>query len=228
MSVDELWEIHEEISKLLAAKMLAEKKMIERQLISLRHAEVDRRSIRARWELQNDCVIAQAQLQAKQGDDQIKMQVQNQTLIQNREAHQASGHATATPEGRSGDPVASDAGQRHGAPAGRRQPEGAAAGRKADAIKAGDRVKLTDAAASRLMNAYYRRGVVDWRKRRGTLHHVKLNKVEAVVFWDGRSSMEVVPIKYLELEKIGEPAPYGGTDYIIPPTRRRTSSRWSI
>jgi hypothetical protein len=61
------------------------------------------------------------------------------------------------------------------------------------------------------MNAYYGRGVVDWRKRRGTLHHVRLNKVEAVVFWDGRSSIEVVPIKYLELEKIGEPAPYGGT-----------------
>ena len=77
-------------------------------------------------------------------------------------------------------------------------------------MKAGDRVKLTDAAASRLMNAYYRRGVVDWRKRRGTLHHVKLNKVEAVVFWDGRSSMEVVPIKYLELEKIGEPARTAG------------------
>jgi hypothetical protein len=82
-------------------------------------------------------------------------------------------------------------------------------------MKAGDRVKLTDAAASRLMNAYYRRGVVDWRKRRGTLHHVKLNKVEAMVFWDGRSSMEVVPIKYLELDKFGEPTPCGGTDYII-------------
>ena len=78
-------------------------------------------------------------------------------------------------------------------------------------MKAGDRVKLTDAAASRLMNAYYQRGVVDWRKRRGTLHHVKLNKVEAMVFWDGRSSMEVMPIKYLELEKIGEPAHAGVT-----------------
>jgi DNA-binding protein H-NS len=35
MSVDELWEIHEEISKLLEAKMLAEKKMLERRLSSL-------------------------------------------------------------------------------------------------------------------------------------------------------------------------------------------------
>ena len=33
MSVEELWEIYEEISKLLEAKMLAEKKMIERQLV---------------------------------------------------------------------------------------------------------------------------------------------------------------------------------------------------
>jgi hypothetical protein len=211
MSVDELWEIHEEISKLLKVKMLAETKTLERRLITLRPAEVDRRSIRARWELQNDRVIARAQLQAKQGDDQIKMQVQNQKLIENREAHQ-EGSGAAKPEGRSGDPFASAAGQRRGAPV---QPEGAAAGR--DAMKAGDRVKLTDAAASRLMNAYYQRGVVDWRKRRGTLHHVKLNKVEAMVFWDGRSSMEVMPIKYLELEKIGEPAPYGGTDYIFAP-----------
>ena len=42
MSVDELWEIHEEISKLLEAKMLAEKKMLERRLISLHPAKTDR------------------------------------------------------------------------------------------------------------------------------------------------------------------------------------------
>ena len=35
MSVEELWEIYEEISKLLEAKMLAEKKVIERRLSSL-------------------------------------------------------------------------------------------------------------------------------------------------------------------------------------------------
>ena len=35
MSVDELWEIYEEISKHLEAKMLAEKKMLERRLSSL-------------------------------------------------------------------------------------------------------------------------------------------------------------------------------------------------
>ena len=37
MSVEELWGIHEEISKLLEAKLLAEKKMLEQRLISLRH-----------------------------------------------------------------------------------------------------------------------------------------------------------------------------------------------
>ena len=42
MSVDELWEIHEEISKLLEAKMLAEKKMLERRPISLHPAKTDR------------------------------------------------------------------------------------------------------------------------------------------------------------------------------------------
>ena len=39
MSVDELWKIHEEISQLLEAKMLAEKKMLERRLIDLRPAK---------------------------------------------------------------------------------------------------------------------------------------------------------------------------------------------
>jgi DNA-binding protein H-NS len=42
MSVDELWEIHEEISKLLEAKMLAEKKRLERWLISLHPAKTGR------------------------------------------------------------------------------------------------------------------------------------------------------------------------------------------
>jgi DNA-binding protein H-NS len=36
MSVDELWEIHEKISKLLEAKMLAEKKKLERRLTAAR------------------------------------------------------------------------------------------------------------------------------------------------------------------------------------------------
>ena len=36
MSVEELWEIYEEISKLLEAKMLAEKEMLEGRLSSLR------------------------------------------------------------------------------------------------------------------------------------------------------------------------------------------------
>src|SRR6476660_3911294 len=42
MSVEELWGIHEEISKLLEAKLLAEKKMLEQRLISLHPATADR------------------------------------------------------------------------------------------------------------------------------------------------------------------------------------------
>ena len=41
MSVDELWEIYEDISKLLEAKMLAEKKMLEGRLNSLPPAKTD-------------------------------------------------------------------------------------------------------------------------------------------------------------------------------------------
>ena len=37
MSVEELWDIYEEISKLLEAKLLAEKTLLEQRLISLRH-----------------------------------------------------------------------------------------------------------------------------------------------------------------------------------------------
>ena len=42
MSVEELWGIREEISKLLEAKMLAEKEMLERRLIGLRHPTAGR------------------------------------------------------------------------------------------------------------------------------------------------------------------------------------------
>ena len=42
MSVGELWEIHGEISKLLEAKILAEKEVLEQRLISLHPATADR------------------------------------------------------------------------------------------------------------------------------------------------------------------------------------------
>jgi DNA-binding protein H-NS len=42
MSVDELWEIHEDISKRLEAKILAEKKKLELRLNSLHPAKTDR------------------------------------------------------------------------------------------------------------------------------------------------------------------------------------------
>jgi DNA-binding protein H-NS len=46
MSVEELWEIYEEISKLLEAKILAEKEMLERRLTSLHPANTDRQKAR--------------------------------------------------------------------------------------------------------------------------------------------------------------------------------------
>ncbi len=42
MSVDELWEIHEEISTRLEAKMLAKRKMLELRLNRLHPAKTDR------------------------------------------------------------------------------------------------------------------------------------------------------------------------------------------
>ena len=42
MSVEELWGIYGEISKLLEVKMLAEKEMLERRLVSLRHPSAGR------------------------------------------------------------------------------------------------------------------------------------------------------------------------------------------
>jgi DNA-binding protein H-NS len=42
MSVEKLWGIHEEISNLLEAKMLADKKMLEQRLMSLRPATAGR------------------------------------------------------------------------------------------------------------------------------------------------------------------------------------------
>ena len=46
MSVGELWEIHEEISKILETKLLAEKKVLEQRLISLHPATADRLKVR--------------------------------------------------------------------------------------------------------------------------------------------------------------------------------------
>ena len=45
MSVEELWEIYEKISKLLEAKMLAEKQVLERRLDSLHPAKTERLSV---------------------------------------------------------------------------------------------------------------------------------------------------------------------------------------
>jgi DNA-binding protein H-NS len=45
MSIDELWILHQEISTLLAGKIVAEKAVLERRLLQLKpNIEIDRRS----------------------------------------------------------------------------------------------------------------------------------------------------------------------------------------
>jgi hypothetical protein len=40
----------------------------------------------------------------------------------------------------------------------------------------------------------------DWTPRRGVVERVTANKANVVVLWDGRKSMDVVPIRSVELE----------------------------
>ena len=40
----------------------------------------------------------------------------------------------------------------------------------------------------------------DWTARRGVVERVTANKANVVVLWDGRKSMDVVPIRTVELE----------------------------
>jgi hypothetical protein len=40
----------------------------------------------------------------------------------------------------------------------------------------------------------------DWTARRGVVERVTANKANVVVLWDGRKSMDVVPIRSVELE----------------------------
>jgi hypothetical protein len=64
-------------------------------------------------------------------------------------------------------------------------------------LKRGDRVIMKDDAADRMNRNFHR---FDWRNRRGVLHHISRNKQAAVVFWDGRSSVDLVPVKFVEAE----------------------------
>jgi hypothetical protein len=66
-------------------------------------------------------------------------------------------------------------------------------------IKRGDRVKLTDPAAIGLNNSLHP-GRFDWRDRRGVVQHISKNKQDAFVLWDGRRSLDPVPMASLEPE----------------------------
>jgi hypothetical protein len=64
-------------------------------------------------------------------------------------------------------------------------------------IKRGDRVKLTARAA-----AFNNRcpGKFDWTDRRGVVERITANKANAIVLWDGRKSVDDLPIRSIELE----------------------------
>ena len=66
-------------------------------------------------------------------------------------------------------------------------------------FRRGDRVKLTARAAA-AFNNNKRPIMFDWTARRGVVERITTNKVNVVVLWDGRKSMEVVPIRSVELE----------------------------
>jgi hypothetical protein len=66
-------------------------------------------------------------------------------------------------------------------------------------IKRLDRVKLTARAAA-VFNNNKRPSMFDWTARRGVVERVTANKANVVVLWDGRKSMDVVPIRSVELE----------------------------
>jgi hypothetical protein len=72
-------------------------------------------------------------------------------------------------------------------------------------IKRLDRVKLTARAAA-AFNNNKRPSMFDWTARRGVVERITANKANAVVLWDGRKSMDVVPIRSIELEpEVGSP-----------------------
>jgi hypothetical protein len=66
-------------------------------------------------------------------------------------------------------------------------------------FKRGDRVKLTARVAA-AFNNNRRPSKLDWTDRRGVVERITTNKANAVVLWDGRKSVDDVPIRSIELE----------------------------
>jgi hypothetical protein len=66
-------------------------------------------------------------------------------------------------------------------------------------FKRGDRVKLTARVAA-AFNNNRRPGKLDWTDRCGVVERITTNKANAVVLWDGRKSVDDVPIRSIELE----------------------------
>jgi hypothetical protein len=58
--------------------------------LAVKQQELAQKDTHKKWELENERQIKAAELRAKQGDDQVKVQVQNQKAMESREAHQAN------------------------------------------------------------------------------------------------------------------------------------------
>jgi hypothetical protein len=65
----------------------------------------------------------------------------------------------------------------------------------------GDRITLTKRGAASLNNNMHP-GRVDWRGRRGVIG--RISRSEAFVLWDGRRSLDPVPLRWLVLAAAAE------------------------
>lgn len=58
--------------------------------LNLKQLELAQKDTHKKWELENERQIKAAEIRAKQGDDSMKAQVQNQKMMESRETHQAN------------------------------------------------------------------------------------------------------------------------------------------
>ena len=72
-------------------------------------------------------------------------------------------------------------------------------------IKRGGRVKLAARVAA-AFNNNRRPGKFDWTDRRGVVERITASKANAIVLWDGRKSVDDVPIRSIELEPAESPS----------------------
>jgi hypothetical protein len=70
-------------------------------------------------------------------------------------------------------------------------------------IRRGDRVKVTARVAAAFNNNKRPGSKFDWADRRGVVERITTNKASAIVLWDGRKSVETMPIRSIEPAELG-------------------------